>query len=208
MRPGPAALLAILLLAAAAASAAPIERTELAGNISLITTSPEAGYYILALVNHNDRNVTFVEGIGINLSYPIDPASIHAVDNYNRPVEPVAVGERSILFTYNSTLPPLGYGKIFLSVKALQETGTPVPPARSAPPSTPPPTAPSTEPPAVTAPPPSPTSTPLQPHNETYEGGPPALAEEKPPAEEPASWLLLSAMGAVILLLLALALRL
>src|SRR3990172_4827056 len=116
-----AAFMLVLFLIPQVYAAPPIERFELEGNVSLILSSDEPHHFILSLVNKNDFNVTPVKGIQINFTYDIDPSSIKAVDNHNQTVIPDAVGQRTAVFTYNSILPPLGYGKIFLTI------GTPPP---------------------------------------------------------------------------------
>jgi hypothetical protein len=102
-----------------------IDRFELEGEISLIVTSLRPAYYILTLVNKNDFNVTRVENMQVNFTRAIDPALINAVDNHNTTVVPDKIELRSITFTYNNTLPALGYGKIFLSLDKPGPTSAP-----------------------------------------------------------------------------------
>jgi hypothetical protein len=107
-----------------------IERFELEGEISLIVTNLRPTYYILTLVNKNDFNVSLVENMQVNFTRAIDPALVSAVDNYNTSVVPDKIELRSITFSYNNTIPALGYGKIFIY---LDKPGpTPVPPTRVA----------------------------------------------------------------------------
>jgi hypothetical protein len=93
-----------------------IDRFELEGEISLIVTSLRPDYYILTLVNKNDFNITHVENLQVNFTHSINPALVSAVDNYNTTVVPEKIERSSITFTYDNTLPSLGYGKIFLSL--------------------------------------------------------------------------------------------
>jgi hypothetical protein len=179
----------------------PIERNELDGNISLIITYPRANYTILSLVNKNDFNVTLVEGIQINFPYDVDPASIQAFDNYNQQVMPEEINPRSITFTYNNTLPALGYGKIFLDSEKLVPSPTPeLQPTESPPPIiTPPPT------PQYTTPPPPTTMPSLLNENQSAKSTEinpesPAPADEKNRTAE----LAFVAIGLIVFLLLAL----
>jgi hypothetical protein len=179
----------------------PIERSELDGNISLIITYPRANYTILSLVNKNDYNVTLVEGIQINFPYDIDPDSIQAFDNYNQQVMPDEINQRSLTFTYNNNLPPLGYGKIFLDTEKLVPTPTPeLQPTESPPPiTTPPPTS------QYTTPPPPTTMPPLLNENSSAKSteinlDPTAESDEKSHVPE----LAFVALGLVVFLLLAL----
>jgi hypothetical protein len=119
MRNLPVLFLSVLLISHASA-ADPIERIELEHNISLIISSPEPDYFIISLVNKNNFNVSFVENVTKNFSYDIDGSTIAAFDNFNQRLVPVHSDSRSVVLNYNSTLPPLGYGKIFLSVEKLK----------------------------------------------------------------------------------------
>ncbi|MFQ5800235.1 MAG: hypothetical protein ACE5HH_00765 [Candidatus Hydrothermarchaeales archaeon] len=192
------ALLIVLLLVQPAAS---LERIELSNNISLIITTDKPNHFILSLVNKNDFNVSPVENIQINFTYDINPSSIKAVDNYNQPVVLEEIELRFIRFTYNSTLPALGYSKIFLDVEKLQPTPTPAhtsqPEETLLPTTLPPPTPQLTPSPAPVTSPPSlvQTDAPI----DTQAPSPGETVEE--PEE---SNLQLGTIGLIILLLLAL----
>ena len=158
-----AAFILFLVLIPQTHAAPLLERFELEGNVSLILSSDEPHHFILSLVNKNDFNVTPVKGIQINFTYDIDPSSIKAVDNHNQTVTPDAVGQRTAVFTYNSILPPLGYGKIFLTVERLppNTASTTTLPKKTLPPTSAPTSPPSSSaPPAASTPPPAQTTTP------------------------------------------------
>ncbi len=93
-----------------------IERFELENEISLIITRPSSRNYILSLANKNNFNVTLVDNINAHFPFDIDPSKVSAVDNYNQTVIPDKIEKRSITLTYSNTIPPGGYGKIFLDL--------------------------------------------------------------------------------------------
>jgi hypothetical protein len=184
-----AILLFISLILVSQANA--VDRIELDDGISLIVTKPKSTYYILSLVNRNDHNVTLIENIQISLPYDVDPLAVRAVDNYNQSVIPDDMNLRSVTLTYNNTIPPLGYGKIFLDLDAPKPapTTTPLPTPLPKGEVTPSPTPqPSPTPPALITPP-TPTFT-IEPPIETLvptplESPPPIApfeAEEMDPA--------------------------
>jgi hypothetical protein len=147
-----------------------IKRTELDGNITLITTNTSVNHYLLGLINENKNfNVTLVKNIPLNLTFDIDPSSIIAMDNYNTNVSYEVIGPRNLLFTYNNTLPRWGYGKIFVDVmrKPIIPPTSAAPeekPVETIPPPTPDPTPQPSKPPIKNQPiqtqPPTPTSSP------------------------------------------------
>jgi hypothetical protein len=182
---------------------AALERIELDANISLIVTKPQSNYYILSLINGNNHNITLVENIQVNFSHEIDPTLVQAIDNYNKSVVPDEIKQRSITFTYNNTLPALGYGKIFLDLNSPKQVSTTAPPITSPPPTSLPPTSA----PVVTSPPPlfetnppieSPQPEMSQPsHSDVLEE-----SKEEPEEPEEVPELPLTKVGIVVLLLL------